>query len=263
MDFSGAREVEGRNGKIWIASWDPDDGVVLECGGDSPGFGRADLAKKILGRGGLWVLDFPFGPPAPVAAAAGWATWRDYLAWCDGEATTLRDGLRRRLRDAGVGWATRRTIDRAVEATWFPFFEQLYRQTISGGRDVLRALVDAGTARARILPFDAFADVGRRPATVVEGFPGWTLTRSGLCATGYKQRTHAARQHRARIVDGLCRTGIPISDAVAGRAVDEAEGDAVDALVLLLAAHRASRRTAAEWRRAAEAHGRVEGWFFD
>ena len=61
--FGGAREVEGRNGKLWIASCDPDNGVALECSADPPGFWRAGLAEKMLGRGGLWVLDFPFGPP--------------------------------------------------------------------------------------------------------------------------------------------------------------------------------------------------------
>ena len=263
VDFSGAREVEGRNGKLWIASWDPDDGVTLECGADPPGFGRAGLAEKILERGGLWVLDFPFGPPARVAAAAGWATWRDYLAWCDGEATQLRDGLRRTLKDAGVGWSTRRAIDRAREATWFPFFEQLYRQTISGGRDVLRALAAAGATRAGILPFDRCAGTDRNAAEVVEGFPGWTLRQCGLRATGYKRRDVAARQHRTAIVNSLRRSGIPISDVDARRAVDDVEGDAVDALVLLLAAVLTSARSASEWRRAATTDRCMEGWFFD
>ena len=257
VDFSGAREVAGRNGKIWIANWHPDDG------GDRPGFGRIGLAKKIRARGGLWVLDFPFGPPAPVATAAGWATWRDYLAWCDGDAPTLRDGLRRTLRDAGVAWSTRRAVDDEVGATWFPFFEQLYRQTITGARDVLSVLADAGAYNVRVLPFDAHADTDQGTAMVIEGFPGWTLKLRGLSATGYKRSDAAARRHRVAIVDNLRRGGLPVSDADACRAVDDAEGDALDALVLLLAAHGASCRTVSEWRRAAEGHGRMEGCFFD
>ena len=263
VDFSGAQEVAGRNGKIWIASWDPDDGVVLECGGDPPGFGRTGLAERILGRGGLWVLDFPFGPPAPVAAAVGWATWRDYLAWCDGDATVLRDGLRRTLRDAGVAWSTRRAVDDEVGTTWFPFFEQLYRQTITGSRDVLSALADAGGAKVRILPFDARADAEPGAAVVTEGFPGWTLRQRGFRAAGYKRSDEAARRHRLAIVNDLRCSGLPVSDADPCRAVDDAEGDGVDALVLLLAAQGASRRTASEWRCAADGHERMEGWFFD
>ncbi len=265
VDFSGAREIDGRNGKIWIATWHPDDGVVLECGADEPGFGRAGLARRILKDGGLWVLDFPFGPPAPVAAAAGWTTWRDYLAWCagSGDATALREGLREVLGEAGVGWSTRRAVDRAVGATWFPFFEQLYRQTITGARDVLRILADAGTDKARILPFDAHADAGRCGGVAVEGFPGWTLRRCGMTAVGYKQRHGAARRQRLSIVNHLRRRGIPIPDDDARRAVDDVEGDAIDALVLLLAAHTTSRREAREWQEACRVHGCMEGWFFD
>ena len=264
VDFSGAQEAGGRNGKIWIARWDPDDGVVdLRCGGDAPGFGRAGLAQKIAADGGLWVLDFPFGPPAPVAAAAGWTTWREYLAWCDGngDATTLRDELRALLNEAGVTWSTRRAIDREAGTTWFPFFEQLYRQTITGGRDVLQNLADGD--RTRILPFDAGAEARWDGSVVVEGFPGWTLKRCGLPATGYKHSHEAARMHRRSIVRYLRDSGIPITDADASRAVNDAEGDAVDALVLLSAAYDASDRTSSDWRDAASAHGRMEGWFFD
>ena len=265
VDFSGAREVGDRNGKIWIASWHPDASVVLECGSDEPGFGRVGLAERILNDGGFWVLDFPFGPPAPVAAAANWASWRDYLAWCDSraDATALRNGLRGILHEAGVRWSTRRAIDDEVDATWFPFFEQLYRQTVTGARDVLRTLAEAGVDKARMLPFDASAGAGRSGAVVVEGFPGWTLRRCGLDAVGYKQRHSAARKQRLAIVNHLRASGIPVSDDDAHRAVDDAEGDAVDALVLLLAAYTTSRRTASEWLEARRLHGCMEGWFFD
>ena len=263
VDFSGAREVDGRNGKLWVASWHPGGGVVLECGADGCGFGRAGLAERIRKDGGLWVLDFPFGPPAPVAAAAGWATWREYLAWCDeGSATGLRDGLREILQEAGVKWSTRRAVDREVGATWFPFFEQLYRQTITGARDVLRPLTAGSVDEVRLQPFDAS---GAQPhgSVVVEGFPGWTLRCHGLDAVGYKQRDEAARGQRLAIVNHLRAYGIPVSDEDAGRAVEDAEGDAVDSLVLLLAAHRTSRRMASDWLEARRMHGCMEGWFFD
>lgn len=265
VDFSGARELDGRNGKIWIATWHPNDGVVLESGADAPGFGRAGLAERILKDGGVWVLDFPFGPPVPVAAAAGWSTWRDYLTWCAEctDVTARRDALRGILREADVRWSTRRAIDRAAGATWFPFFEQLYRQTITGARDVLRILADAGADKTRILPFDANAGIDWNGGVVVEGFPGWTLKRCGLDAVGYKQKHKDARKRRRLIVNHLRRRGVPISDDNARRAVDDAEGDAVDALVLLLAAHMTSRRRAEEWQEVRRAYGSMEGWFFD
>ena len=265
VDFSGARENDGRNGKIWIASWWPDNRVVLQCGADAPGFGRAGLAERILKDGGLWVLDFPFGPPAPVAVAAGWATWPEYLAWCEGNAgpTALRDELCGVLRDAGVRWSTRRAIDNEVGATWFPFFEQLYRQTITGARDVLLTMGKAGTGKVGIRPFDAFIDQGYGGSVVVEGFPGWTLKGCGLEAVGYKHGHRAALSQRQSIVGHLRKSGMPISDDDAERAVQDVEGDAVDALVLLLAAHKTSHRADSDWVEAHRRHGRMEGWFFD
>ena len=128
VDFSGARETRGRNGKIWIASWYPDrEFVELKSGGDDPGFDRVGLAGKIIESGGTWVIDFPFGPAAAVAAEAAWTKWHDYLAWCGSNPapTALRDQLRQVLQGAGVPWSTTRKIDQRLGTTWFPFFEQL------------------------------------------------------------------------------------------------------------------------------------------
>ena len=96
----------------------------------------------------------------------------------------LRDELRAVLRATVVPWSTRRDIDHAVGTIWFPFFEQLYRQTITGGRDVLRVLADM--EQVRILPFDVHAEASGDGSVVVEGFPGWTLKQCGLPATGCK-----------------------------------------------------------------------------
>ena len=128
VDFSGAHETGGRNGKIWIASWYPDRGSVeLRSGGRDPGFDRAGLADKIIKGSGTWVIDFPFGPPAAVAAGAGWNSWHEYLSWCGSnpDPRALRDELREVLRAAGVPWSTKRNIDHALRTTWFPFFEQM------------------------------------------------------------------------------------------------------------------------------------------
>ena len=266
VDFSGARESGGRNGKIWIASWYPDrEFVELVSGGDDPGFNRRELADRVLGRGGIWVLDFPFGPPAVVAEAAGWATWRDYVAWCrtNPDPTVLRDKLRERLRRAGVRWSAKRAVDYALGTTWFPFFEQLYRQTITGARDVLYPVHEAGRDRTRILPFHDYAAADDRMSVVIEGFPGATLEHCGLPATGYKHPGGDTREQRRRIVHALRERGVPVCDADASRAIDDAEGDAVDALVLLHAAWKASHRSAAEWGDRVGAHASIEGWFFD
>ncbi len=266
VDFSGAHETGGRNRKIWIASWYPDqDFVELRSGGADPGFDRVGLAGKILEGSGTWVIDFPFGPPAAVAAASGWTSWPEYLAWCGSspDPTALRDQLREVLRAAGVSWSTRRNVDLAHRTTWFPFFEQLYRQTISGGRDVLRALDEAGRERTRILPFHEHASVNPELSVVVEGFPGWTLEQCGLPRTGYKRAGVDSEDRRRNIVDALRERGIPISDADALTAIRDTDGDALDALVLLLAAHVGSRRAPTDWGRRFGSRADIEGWFFD
>lgn len=268
VDFSGARENAGRNGKLWIASWNPEQrSVSLESGGDDPGFGRCGLAERILRDGGMWVIDFPFGPPARVASAAGWRTWRDYLAWCssNAEPEALRDELRVILRSAGVPWSTKRKIDACTDATWFPFFEQLYRQTITGARDILARLDAADRGRAVVLPFHGAHKPTPERSVVVEGFPGWTLRGLCLASTGYKHSTDDARGRRLAILGALRRRGLPIGDAACTRAVEDSEGDAIDALALLYAAWRGHRRGREEWG-AATGHAPcvtgIEGWYF-
>ena len=269
VDFSGAKEEAGRNRKLWVASWRPDQRLVsLECGGGDPGFGRRALAERIVRAGGLWVIDFPFGPPAAVARAAGWRTWQEYLAWC-GDArgpTALRDELRATLAAKAVPWSTRRMIDLETSATWFPFFEQLYRQTITGARDVLSRLDSVERGQAVVPPFHGWYEPTSTRSVVVEGFPGWTLRGMGLCSSGYKGSSEDARDGRAAIVDALRERGVPIGDADCGRAVDDEEGDATDALVLLWAASCGLRRGRGDWigtgGRGSNGLG-IEGWYID
>ncbi len=266
VDFSGARETGGRNKKIWIASWRPDrDFVELSSGGDDPGLDRAGLAGKIIEGSGTWVLDFPFGPPAAVAEAAGWTTWREYIDWCrsNPDPTALRDELREILERKGMRWAAKRNIDHKLGTTWFPFFEQLYRQTITGARDVLCLLEQASRNKTRILPFHSYTATHRELSIVIEGFPGATLKQCGLPSTGYKHKGGDAEEQRRLILNSLRERGVPISDADASRAIHDAEGDAVDALVLLHAARNAALRPAAEWGGEVGDHASIEGWFFD
>ena len=134
-------------------------------------------------------------------------------------------------------WSTKRKIDKKTQA-WFPFFEQLYRQTITGGRDVLSHLDTADREIVTVLPFHDFRKPTCRRSVVVEGYPKWTLKQLGLPTRGYKNKQFPenARKLRTEIVDNFSQNGIPISDSDLTRAVEDTEGDAVDALTLLYAA---------------------------
>ncbi len=265
VDFSGSQEVDGRNDKIWIASWLPGQRFIqLNSGGDYPGFDRKMLSTKIIDGSGTWVIDFPFGPPNTVAEAAGWNTWKAYIAWCGShpDPVVLRDQLRKDCQIAGLPWSIKRDIDCKLGTTWFPFFEQLYRQTITGGRDVLSPLIHAGRERVRVLPFHDHALANNELSVVVEGFPGATLTNYDLPNKGYKRRDYSAQETRRFIVESLIKIGIPISNMDASRAIHDTEGDAVDALVLLCAARNASLRST-DWRNKVGKYSGIEGWFFD
>ena len=265
VDFSGAQEKNGKNPKIWIASWYPGaEEAELESGGDGAGFDRRGLAQKIIDGAGTWVIDFPFGPPAAVAAAAGWNTWWDYVDWCEGD--TSPEDLWRALKELGDGdeWKQKREVDRERRTSLSPFNLRLYKQTILGARDVLRLLDGAGRNNVRVLPFHGLPLAHAGQSVVIEGFPGWTLRQSELFQTGYKdKRKHKrveALEKRRRIVESLCKRGIRISKADASRAIDDVEGDAVDALALLYAARNAKNRLTTSWN---EIRTGLEGWFFD
>ena len=198
-----------------------------------------------------------------------WARWPDYLAWCASRpnATELRDEARRRVDEGGGRWSVRRQVDQRNGTTWFPFFEQLYRQTIRGAADVLSPLACRSRDEVRVLPWhgDDPAAFASRGTAVIEGFPGLAIASLGLSSTGYKGPGASRKDRRQTIVEALVEAALPIPPDVAARAVEDTEGDALDALTLLLSARRAAGRSAEEWgRQKAVADGwRIEGWFFD
>lgn len=270
VDFSGAAETRAGNPKVWVASWDPEhsDGVQLMCGRDR-GLRRRDLPDMVRTRGGVWVMDFPFGVARDTSRALGLADndWGAWLRWASEDRgtsyapTELRDLARALTASAGVAWSTCREVDEAHGTTWFPLFEQLYRQTLFGAREVLAPL--AKDASVVVVPFHA-----PRPGTtlVSEGFPGWTLRRRlGHPGTGYKGKTVEHRRAREGILRSLVAAGLPVGDADRARAVEDTEGDAVDALTLLLASWETSAVTANTWAerhtKAAAAGRLAEGWF--
>jgi len=108
----------------------------------------------------------------------------------------------------------------------------------------------------------------RKPTVVVEGFPGATVRDHLLKRrVSYKGRTGAHKTAREAIIRALKSAPIviPIPEGVADRAVEDQDGDAVDALVLLLSSWISQRLSENTWKlQLAEIDGRgatVEGWF--
>jgi hypothetical protein len=269
VDFSGGEEDQRYgNRKIWIAKWFPGKEVTLRCGwcGDpADKICRNDLATLIKHELGWWSLDFPFGIAKKTAHALGLNGWPAWLEWCakGGDATDCRDEARERTTHAGVVWAERRQIDKDNKTTWFPLFEQLYRQTIYGGREVLLPLQSHGVC---VMPWGLKAL--RKSAIVVEGFPGATVTKRLLGRRpSYKGSTYAHRTERQNIINALMFRpfAIPIADEVVSTVVGDQDGDALDALVLLVGSWIAWRLPTKDWEHQLamlEGNGAtVEGWF--
>jgi Protein of unknown function (DUF429) len=231
---------------------------------------RRDLANHVRTKPGWWVFDFPFGVAREsVAAILGTPcpSWQGWLEWCasQGNATKLRDQARQRKEAAQVPWSTRRQVDREYQTTWFPLFEMLYKQTIYGAGQVLLPMLQSPRNEICILPWH---DLDDTPVVVIEGFPGVTIRqRLGLASSGYKGRRVEHQQARQRIINVLkgepyC---LPIPPDVERRALADIEGDAVDALVLLIAAWVSQALDPALWRESREdleEDERLgEGWF--
>ena len=271
VDFSGARETYEGNQKLWIASWDTASGFIDLINGVDGNFRRADLPKRIADDGGWWVIDFPFGIAAEIGAVLpgnvnNLSAW---LEFCNHDGRRGDDYPRHR-RDAAraaaiannVVWSTRRQIDIDNQTTWFPLFEQLYKQTITGAAEVLFPLHTQFSGQVSILPWHPMHKVH---AHVVEGFPGLVLRGLlGLSSTGYKGQQAGRRERREMIVSELRRV-LPISTAIAAAAINDAEGDALDALLLLLSAAQCANTDRQIWQyqlqRLEQTNRMVEGWF--
>lgn len=273
VDFSGGQETNGSNPKIWIAKWDTaTNDLTLECGGDGPGFRRTDLPGKIVNGHGWWAIDFPFCIPSPIAELMGYRNNTQWWSACATAltngltATAFRDQIRENVVNSGQPWSQRRAIDVEHGTTWFPLFEQLYRQTIHGAGEVLAQLPEKATVA--VLPWDANAVGDGKTSFVSEGFPGVTIRSClGLPATGYKGNTAAHFAGRVSILGRLASqsVGLPITHDVFLRAAEDTEGDAVDALVLVVAARLARQFGTSQWQqqlvRLNQRGLLVEGWF--
>jgi hypothetical protein len=269
LDFSGGEEdCRYGNRKIWVATWPPGGDVAVRCGRSASTVDkicRRDLPELVKRYPGWWSLDFPFGVAKETARALGLSSWLEWLRWCDaaGDATTLRDTARGYTNRAGVTWGLRRQVDEVVQTTWFPLFEQLYRQTIYGAREVLLPLYNEGLC---ISPWGCNAL--EKSSVVVEGFPGATV-RDHLMKrrVSYKGSTEAHKAARGAIVKALRSApfAMPIPDEVAAKAVEDQDGDALDALVLLLAGWISQRLPVDKWQqqlaRLDGCGAAIEGWF--
>ncbi|MGE3969416.1 MAG: DUF429 domain-containing protein [Dongiaceae bacterium] len=237
VDFSGAGDA-GR--AIWIAEGHirRNRSLAVEAcrpasalpGGDvarAPALAAlvAFLAKQ---RAAVIGCDFPVGLPSAVLEDGDWLRFLRGFAKRHATAEAFRAASHR----AAKGCELRRPTDIAAKTPFCAWNLRLYRQTYHGIADVLAPLVARGSAT--VGPMQAPVE-GR--GWIVETCPASVLKPLGLYRP-YKGRSRDSRRQRRAILDALIGLGAlhPPSPAIASCAVENAGGDALDAVVAAVAA---------------------------
>jgi hypothetical protein len=246
VDFSGARRAGDSTYLAEATAADDDGGLRVESVAAAPARLGTDAAREsvlpalrsfVAGAGArtAFGIDFSFGLPAFLLDAADAADWEAFVRWFPGgfaDPSAFADwaGSAAAERD-GDRTYYRRETDRRVGAT-SPYHFFVKAQTFYGVRDVLKPLVADGTVR--VLPMHA---PDAAAPWLLEAYPAATLERVGGHRERYKTADAAGRRRRAANLDALAASGdVTLAPDVRTTAVDDADGDALDAVVAAVSA---------------------------
>lgn len=222
VDFSGGRRP---GAKTWIATLEGDR-ITLAHGPDHRALVARIAATAERGEAHTWLIDAPFGLPLETLREQGVElSWTAAARWLRGfeSPREWRRACRTQSRRE-----PRRTTDRAARTPMAPMNLRVFRQTWSLIVNVLLPLSERGI---RIEPV---AGPPTSPVTVAEGCPASVLHRRGWPARGYKGAGDPPRDVRRRVEQLLRASGLPLTPRISAQAIDDEEGDALDALLLLL-----------------------------
>ncbi len=248
VDFSGAA-LAGE--KIWIAHAQIEDEKLvihqLHRVADLPdGAPQRDIALAALVtniqsfEAPICGFDFPFSLQADELDRANWRDWVSSVPQRFADADAFRAAY------AGA----KRATDTKAKTPFAPLNLRLYRQTYYG---IARVLAPLLRARSVALPFDS----PREDTTwLLEICPASLLKKHQLYFS-YKGKSDAQRDNRERILSECqARFDLQIPDVMKQSALDDTEGDALDAILSALCAKRALEKN--EWTPQSETE-RLEG----
>lgn len=244
VDFSGG--ADGGRGKIRVVRREAGvRGIAIESLG---AMDRRELLRAIEGANGpsLWRIDAPFGLPIETLEAHGLgASWIETARWMRsfGSPRAWRTALRERNRRE-----PRRLCDRASSTPMAPMNLRVFKQTWTLVCEILLPLAEAGI---RIEPMHG----GPHETVVAEGCPASALRLRGWPSRGYKGRGDPPREARRAILAHLAaewRDVATIPSAVGEAAIDDEEGDLLDAMLLV----------ADPWQGPVPESARVEAWVY-
>jgi hypothetical protein len=246
IDFSGA--ASGGAAKIRVVERDlrqPQSPVRSRGRMDRRGLVRHVLEARADGDAHAFRIDAPIGLPLETlrafAVEPNWSAMAEWLASFQ-DPRLWRTAVRATTRQE-----PKRACDHAFRAPMAPMNLRVFKQTWTLIAEVLRPLAEAGV---RVEPVHRGAAASA--VVVCEGCPASVLRHAGLADHGYKGQGLPPRRMRERVVQWLEQSSMRIPQRLAQEAVDDAEGDLLDALLLLTEPR--------QWIPPAEAA--VEGWIF-
>lgn len=234
VDFSGAAQA---GEKIWVSRAHFDGGKLvfdfLERAADLPG-GSSERDHALsalrawisLQTGAACGLDFPFALQKEALEGDSYATWLEKFTARYPDSAALK----------ASGFEARRGCELVAKVPFSPLNLRLYRQTFHGIADVLAPLRAQG---ARVLPFDT-PDAGQ--IWLLEICPASLLKRERLYLS-YKGKSASQRENRRNIVGEMAaRAPFSLPIEMENRAVEDTEGDALDAILAAVCTFRALQR---------------------
>ncbi len=237
VDFSGADS--GGASKIRIAERElkSRSGVRVRGRLDRHGLRRAILESREDGREHLWRIDAPFGLPLACftdarpdgldeVLAGRELSWLAVAEWMSGFATPRE--WRAAMRDASRK-EPKRTCDRVFATPLAPMNLRVFKQTFTLIKEIALPLAKEGVA---IMPVSMPADGSAPAVRVCEGCPASVLKRREWPAKGYKGGGEPPRRVREELVRLLRHEGIEIPSDIAVEAINDEEGDLLDAIIL-------------------------------
>jgi hypothetical protein len=241
VDFSGARDA-GR--KIWIAELQRGRGhrltlidllpaAALPESGIAPSTAIAALARHILREPETIVgCDFPFTLPKAVMDAP----WETFVADFPRRFPDP-DAFRAWALHRADGREIRRAADSNAKTPFNSYNLRIYRQTWWGIAHLIGPLVSTG--RAIVRPFQPLP--ARPRPILIEACPACSLKQIEFYPA-YKGRTGAHRLERRAVLRKLIAMGLleAPSRRLQALMLDNAGGDALDAVIAALAAAEAA-----------------------
>ncbi len=236
VDFSGAR-LAGRGTWIAAGAIEADSVRIESCvpaaelPGGAPDRDRAfaALVEYLASQPDAIIgCDFPFGLPASFVPEKDWASFVQGFAqrYPDPDALAALGGTPRT--------EPKRRTDLDARTPFSAINRRMVRQTWAGIARVLAPLI---ARDARALPMQTPA---RGRPLLIEVCPASTLKAQGLY-NPYKGRSSQHRFWRRAILDALVARGVldKLPRAIETVAVNDIQGDALDAILAAVAAHRA------------------------